>query len=37
MAGRADKAGKKTQLEVGLFDCPKDKKSFRVVLSKKKI
>lgn len=37
MAGRADKAGKKTQLEIGLFDCAKCKKSYRVVLSKKKI
>ena len=37
MAGRADKLGKKMQLEIGLFDCPKDKKSFRVVLNKKKI
>jgi len=37
MAGRPDKKGKRTQLEIGLFDCPKCKKSFRVVLSKKKI
>ena len=35
--GRPDKTGKKTQLEIGLFECPKDKKPFRVVLSKKKI
>jgi len=25
------------QLEIGLFDCPKDHKPFREVLSKKKI
>ncbi len=37
MAGRPDKAGKRTQLEIGLFDCPKCKKPFREVLSKKKI
>jgi hypothetical protein len=27
MAGRADKTGKKTQLEIGLFDCTKCKKN----------
>ena len=37
MAGRPDKAGKKMQLEIGLFDCPKCHKPFRVVLSKRKI
>jgi hypothetical protein len=37
MAGRTSKAGKRTQLEIGLFDCPKCKKSFREVLSKKMI
>jgi hypothetical protein len=37
MAGRADKTGKKTQLEIGLFDCTKCKKTFRTTLSKKKI
>ena len=37
MAGRADKTGKKTQLEIGLFDCAKRKKTFRTTLSKKKI
>ena len=37
MAGRPDKAGKRMQLEIGLFDCPNCKKSFREVLSKKKI
>ena len=37
MAGRPSKAGKRTQLEIGLFDCPKCKKPFREVLSKKTI
>lgn len=37
MAGRPDKAGKRMQLEIGLFDCPSCHKSFREVLSKKKI
>ncbi len=37
MAGRPDKSGKKMQLEIGLFDCPKCHKPFRVVLSKRKI
>jgi uncharacterized protein (UPF0212 family) len=37
MAGRPDKSGKRMQLEIGLFECPKCKKSFREVLSKKKI
>jgi hypothetical protein len=37
MAGRPDKSGKRTQLEIGLFDCTKCHKPFRVVLSKKKI
>jgi len=37
MAGRPDKAGKRMQLEIGLFDCPKCKKPFREVLSKKKV
>ncbi len=37
MAGRPDKAGKRMQLEIGLFECPKDKTTFREVLSKKKI
>ncbi len=36
MAGRPDKAGKRIQLEIGLFDCPKGH-TFREVLSKKKI
>jgi uncharacterized protein (UPF0212 family) len=37
MAGRPDKAGKRMQLEIGLFECPKCKATFREVLSKKKI
>jgi len=37
MAGRPDRTGKRMQLEIGLFDCPKCKKTFREVLSKKKI
>jgi len=37
MAGRPDKSGKKMQLEIGLFDCPKCHKPFRVVLNKRKI
>jgi len=37
MAGRPDSHGKRMQLEIGLFDCPRCKKPFRVVLNKKKI
>ncbi|MCK4223254.1 hypothetical protein KAX01_03065 [Candidatus Bathyarchaeota archaeon] len=37
MAGRPDKQGKRLQLEIGLYDCPKCSKAFRVVLNKKKI
>jgi len=37
MAGRPDKTGKRMQLEIGLFDCPRCKKPFRAVLSKRKI
>jgi hypothetical protein len=37
MAGRPDKAGKKTELTIGLFDCPSCNKSFKVVLNKQKI
>jgi endogenous inhibitor of DNA gyrase (YacG/DUF329 family) len=37
MAGRPDKSGKRMQLEIGLFDCPKCQKPFREVLSKKKV
>jgi hypothetical protein len=37
MAGRPDRAGKRTELTIGLFDCPMDKKPFRVVLGKRKI
>jgi len=36
MAGRPDKSGKRLQLEIGLFDCPKCG-AFRKALSKKKI
>jgi hypothetical protein len=35
MAGKPDKAGKRTQLTIGLFDCCG--KTFRQVLDKKKI
>jgi uncharacterized protein (UPF0212 family) len=37
MAGRPDKTGKRIQLEIGLYDCPKCHNHFREVLSKKKI
>ena len=37
MAGRPDRAGKRTELTIGLFDCPSCKKAFRVVLGKRKI
>ncbi|MFP3984416.1 MAG: hypothetical protein ACLFU9_00120 [Candidatus Bathyarchaeia archaeon] len=37
MAGRPDKSGKRMQLEIGLYDCPKCVKAFRAVLNKKKI
>jgi len=37
MAGRPDKSGKRLQLEIGLYDCPKCHKAFRKTLSKKKI
>ncbi len=37
MAGRPDRTGKRMQLEIGLFDCPRCNKPFRVVLSKRKI
>ncbi len=37
MAGRPDKQGKRMQLEIGLYDCPRCDKAFRVVLGKKKI
>jgi len=37
MAGRPDKSGKRMELEIGLYDCPKCKKPFRVVLGKRKI
>jgi hypothetical protein len=35
MIGGQSKAGKRTQLEIGLFGCQKCKKPFREVLSKK--
>jgi uncharacterized protein (UPF0212 family) len=37
MAGRPDKTGKRMQLEIGLYECPKCGKTFREVLSKTKI
>jgi uncharacterized protein (UPF0212 family) len=37
MAGRPDKQGKRMQLEIGLYECPKCHASFREVLSKNKI
>ncbi len=37
MAGRPDRMGKKMELEIGLFDCPRCHKAFRVVLNKRKI
>ncbi|MCL1970534.1 MAG: hypothetical protein FWF66_03650 [Candidatus Bathyarchaeota archaeon] len=37
MAGRPDKTGKRTQLEIGLFECSKCKNTFREVLGKSKI
>jgi len=37
MAGRPDKAGKRMQLEIGLYECPKCGNIFREVLSKQKI
>jgi endogenous inhibitor of DNA gyrase (YacG/DUF329 family) len=37
MRGRPDKSGKRMELTIGIFDCPKCKKPFREVLSKKKV
>jgi hypothetical protein len=37
MAGRPNKAGKRVELTIGLFDCPNCNKSFRVALDKRKI
>ena len=37
MAGRPDKAGKRMQREIGLYECSKGHHVFREVLSKKKI
>jgi len=34
MAGRPDRAGKRVQLEIGLFDCPKCGQAFRKMLAK---
>ncbi|UCE16923.1 MAG: chorismate-binding protein [Candidatus Bathyarchaeota archaeon] len=36
MAGRPDKKGKRLELQIGLYDCPKHG-AFRSVLSKRKI
>lgn len=36
MAGRPDRTGKKTELTIGLYDCPKHG-AFRKVLEKRKI
>jgi DNA-directed RNA polymerase subunit M/transcription elongation factor TFIIS len=36
MVGRPDQTGAITQLEIGLFECPKCKGTFRVVLNKTK-
>lgn len=37
MAGRPDKMGRRLQMELGIFDCPRCRKPFRAVLSKRKI
>jgi hypothetical protein len=37
MAGRPDKSGRRTQLEIGLYEYPKCHNVFRGVLSQKKI
>ncbi|HLN46258.1 MAG TPA: hypothetical protein VK209_11185 [Candidatus Sulfotelmatobacter sp.] len=37
MAGRPDKTGKRMQLEIALYDCPKGHGAFRQVLSKQKV
>jgi len=37
MAGRPDRTGKRTELTIGLFDCPNCNKPFRVALDKRKI
>ena len=33
MAGRPDRRGKRTELTIGLFDCPRCNKAFRKVLN----
>ncbi|MEM3765817.1 MAG: hypothetical protein QXU46_02175 [Candidatus Bathyarchaeia archaeon] len=37
MYGRPDSSGNRIELVIGLFDCPKCKRPFRIVLSKRKI
>lgn len=37
MAGRPDKTGKKTELTIGLFGCPKCGTTFRHVMGKRKV
>jgi ribosomal protein L40E len=37
MAGRPDSSGKRIVLEIGLFDCPRCRRPFREVLSKRKV
>ena len=37
MTTRPSKTGKRTQMEIGLFDCPKCGKTFRRMLSKKDV
>ncbi len=37
MAGRPDRRGTRTELKIGLFDCPRCNKAFRKVLAKQKI
>ena len=37
MAGRPDKTGKRTEMTIGLFDCPTCGKTFRTALEKRKI
>jgi len=37
MAGRPDKQGRRMQLTIGLYDCPKCHRSFRAVLEKTRV